>query len=240
MKIKIILLILVFGLGMTFPLVGNSQVLMSLIFGDKLNSEDNLFGIHLNESLNTISNFEPSQSTSSFNLGLFFSKRMNDKWMLNLEMLAKYRRGANEIPAYSLGDENLDQLFQNTSVTREINYLSLPLSARYFLGERFFLEAGPQISLRTGAKDIFESSEDKDILSYKKDIRDQVNRWDFGYLTGIGFMIGKDQVNTLGIRHHESWSDVLIEEPGKQTNSQWALFVNLPIGRGKMKSAEKE
>lgn len=212
-----------------------SQVLMSLLFGDDLNSETNLFGIHLNESTNHFSNYSDTKDLRSFNLGLFFGHKFNDKYMLNLEMLAKYRRGVKGIPFTESDNPDINSLFAESTAARTINYLSVPISFRYYHTERLFLEMGPQVSMRLKAWDIFEVEESNDLMEYRRDIRDQVSKFDLGYLIGIGMMIGKDKINAIGIRHHKGFNDALKDQAGSQKHSQWAVYANLPVGRGKMK-----
>lgn len=227
---------LILGFGILTPNKANSQVLMSLIFGDDLNSEKNLFGLHMNESTHHFSNYVTGKDLRSFSMGLFFSHRVNEKWMWNIEMLAKYKRGMKGLPFYDLGDEELNTLFQESTVAKTIKYLSVPFTMRYYRTEKLFLEFGPQVSMRMKAWDIFETREDGNKLTYKHDIRDQINKFDIGYVIGIGLMVGKEHINAIGIRHQQGFSDVIKDTPGNQHHSQWALYANLPIGRGKMKN----
>jgi len=227
---------LILGFTVLNPKNANSQVLMSLIFGDDLNSEKNLFGLHMNESTHHLSNYQPGKDLRSFSIGLFFSHRVNEKWMWNLEMLAKYKRGMKGLPFYDLGDEELNNLFQGSTATKSIKYLSVPFTIRYYTNEKFFLELGPQISMRMKAWDIFEVNEGSNKLEYKHDIRDEINRFDIGYVAGIGVMVGKEHINAVGIRHHQGFTDVIKDTSGNQHHSQWAIYANLPVGRGKMKN----
>lgn len=212
-----------------------SQVLISLIFGDKLNTESNYFGIHLNESVTGISNFQNTQSLATFNLGLYFSHRWNEKWMLNVEALPKYRKGAKNLTPYSLGSSELDESFSEAEVSRVINYMGLPVTIRYFIKSAWFLEAGPQLNMRLKAQDIFTVDFESDEATYKNDIRNQVSKWDFDVVMGTGLFLGKTQDKAIGIRYHQGISDVLPDLDNKQSYGQWSLFLNLPIGRGKLK-----
>lgn len=226
------------GIGifcLSFVPQAKAQVLISLIFGDKINSEKNYFGIHLNESFNSISNFQDTKSLATFNLGLFFSHRFDEKWMLNVEALPKYRKGAKNLEAYSLGSPELDESFADAKVSRTINYMGLPVTMRYFVATSWFVEAGPQLNMRLKARDIFEIEPDEDEAFYKNDVRDQVSKWDFGLVMGTGMFIGKDHAKAVGVRYHKGLSDVLPNLADKQTHGQWSLYLNLPIGRGKMK-----
>ena len=80
MKLKALLIVLFFGLQTT----SQAQVIMSLIFGDKLNNEDNLFGIHLDYSWNNMSLSGAQDPMTSFNLGLFYTHKFDENWHLNL------------------------------------------------------------------------------------------------------------------------------------------------------------
>ncbi|WP_224489228.1 outer membrane beta-barrel protein [Robertkochia flava] len=226
--ITTVLLLLLFS-----PLHG--QVLMSLIFGDDLNSDKMAFGIHLDQSWNDYSHIDEGKPLRSFNLGLFFTRKFGGHWRGNLAMLAKYKRGTSELAPYSLNDAALDISFAEAQVAREINYLSIPITMQYVLNFGGFMELGPQVSFRTRARDIFKTNYEENTLVYINRIDDEVARWDFGWLAGIGYYLGKEKLTAIGFRYHGGFSDVLKNETGNQTNMQWAIFAQIPIGRGKMK-----
>ncbi|PZX48539.1 outer membrane beta-barrel protein [Algoriphagus chordae] len=235
MKRKLIffsVLVLCMGTATT----AKSQVLLSLIFGDKLNNEDNLFGIHMDYSWNQLSGVEADKNMRTFNFGLFYTHKWDNNLHLNIEMLAKYQRGAAGIPAYDLDDPRLNSIYADTDVTRKISYLSLPVTMRYAYKGAYFVELGPQASFRTKARDIFETELTQGDASLDVDIRDQVQRIEMGYVTGIGMYIDKERFNALGLRFQGGFSDVMKDIDGKQKNSQIAIYANLPIGRGKMKT----
>lgn len=215
-----------------------AQVLMSLLFGDKLNNEDNLFGMHIDYSSNRMSGINADDTMNSFNLGLFFTHKWENNWHLNVEMLAKYQRGAGGIPFYDLGDPHLNDFYKDAEVIRKINYLSIPAAVRYAYKGKYFVELGPQLSFRTKSKDVLKVGLPQGDMTLDVDIRDEVQRFDFGFLTGIGMYIDKERVNALGIRFQGGFSDVMKNLDGSQHHSQVAVYGNLPIGRGKMKSKE--
>ncbi len=232
MKIKRIIALV--AIGLFFHSSVQAQVLLSLIFGDKLNTEENAFGIHLDYSFNNISNLPESNYQGSFNLGLFFSHKFDDHWEMNLDLLAKYVRGAKGIPAYPLLDPSLDSQFSGTRINRRINYLSAPITIRYRNKNGVFLEAGPQFALRTKkAFDYFETDLPDGDLSLKVDIKDQVSQFDISYVFGLGMYIGKDKINALGIRYYGGLINVMKNLESGNKYSQFAIYTNLPIGRAK-------
>ena len=225
---------LILGICMAAATVSQGQVIMSLIFGDKLNNEDNLFGIHLDYSWNNMSLSGAQDPLKSFNLGLFYTHKFDENWHLNLDLMAKYQRGAAGIAAYDLGDANLNNFYADSDVSRKINYFSIPATMRYAFQGTYFVELGPQISFRLKATDVFEADLSQGDLELDEDIRDQVQRFDFGFVSGIGMYIGKDKINALGLRYQGGLSDAMKNLAGKQNHSQLAIYANLPIGRGKM------
>ena len=54
----------------------HSQVLLSLIFGDKLNSEGLEFGLEGGVNWSNISNLDADKSLSTFNLGFYFDFKL--------------------------------------------------------------------------------------------------------------------------------------------------------------------
>ncbi|UZD21789.1 porin family protein [Algoriphagus halophytocola] len=207
---------------------------MSLLFGDDLNNENNMFGLHMNYSWNNMTNLTESEAMANFNLGLFFTHKFENNWQLNVDMLAKYRRGASGIPAYDLGDENLNDYYGDIDFTRSIKYLSLPITMRYELPKRVFLELGPQVSFRLKAIDEFEAELPQGDITLDVDIRDEVQRFDFGYVAGIGWFFDKESLNAIGFRYNGGFTDVMKNDANKQAHQQWGFFCNLPIGRGKI------
>jgi hypothetical protein len=77
-----------------------SQVILSLIFGDKLNSEELMFGIQCSIAGISLSNIDPSSSSKN-SIWVYSSHyKLNDQWQINTEPMAKYTRGAVGMTPY--------------------------------------------------------------------------------------------------------------------------------------------
>lgn len=226
------------GFFLMVPAV-HAQVILSILFGDKLNSDELLFGIHANYSWNNLTGTHPSDASRNLNLGLFFTYKFNDHWMGNLEAMAKYQRGAKGLAVYPTGDESTDQLFAEGTVERRISYVGLPMTVQYMTRSGFFAETGPQVLIRTKAHDLFEVDRPEGELSLEKDIEDNTSRWDFSWIAGLGYRIGKSKLTALGIRYNLGLTDVMKVEEGSQQHRQFFIYTNIPVGRGKMKSNKK-
>src|SRR5262245_38462791 len=131
----------------------SSQVVVALLFGDKLNTGKMTFGIVLAESFTNITNIV-SKTKPGLNLGLYFDIRPDKKFYLHIEGIAKGTFGAKGIPPYPTGNDSLDALLVNGSITRKIQGFSMPVLVRYKFTKLFAAEAGIQPNMRLKANDI--------------------------------------------------------------------------------------
>src|SRR3954454_6772958 len=98
----------------------NSQVLISILLGDKLNSGKIEFGLEGGVNWSTIKNLQGAKSLPGFNLGFYFDiKLKNPSWMLNTGVIVKSPMGADGLANYSLKNTYLDSAFAGGSVTRK-------------------------------------------------------------------------------------------------------------------------
>src|SRR6478609_475394 len=98
----------------------HSQVIIALLFGDKLNSDKLEFGLAGGLNLSHISNISDTKNRSGFNLGLFLNIKLDDHFFLRVEAVPKFPTGVSEMKPYSLNDPGLDSLLEEGHVTREI------------------------------------------------------------------------------------------------------------------------
>ncbi|KAF2326395.1 porin family protein [Flavobacterium ginsenosidimutans] len=222
-----------------------SQVLISLIFGDKLNSEFLEFGLEGGVNFSTISNMGSSATNPGFNLGFYFDIRSkkNPAWMINTGVIVKSPMGAQDIPVYSLNDENLDNTFAGGSVNREIRYFNVPILIKYQFKNNIYLKTGPQFGLLAKAFDEFKNEINKDDVIYKKNIRDQIHVIDAGLAFGAGYHLNVGNGLNFTVQYYYGLVTVMKGDgPNNQYNRSWYITAGIPIGKGKaaQKRAEKE
>ena len=108
----------------SFPL--HSQVLISLLFGEKLNSDKMKFGLDGGLNLSNLTGTEGTRFLENFNLGLYFDIRLkeNSNWYIHTGALLKSEMGARGIDVYSLDEPGLEvgrpQRDVGDGVTREV------------------------------------------------------------------------------------------------------------------------
>jgi hypothetical protein len=230
--------------------MAQGQVLISLIFGDKLNSPTLKFGLDGGANFSTLSNTGGSKYTAGFNLGFYFDflLKKDKPWYIHTGVLVKSPMGADGIDPYLLnnGDSTypysyLDTLFSGGSVSRKLRYFNVPVLIRYKLKNGLFFELGPMLGLLYKAYDEFSTEiENKDDLLFDNKVIDQCHLFDIGGMGGIGFQTDKMNGMNLGIRYYYGFMDVFKNNPGNaQRNSSFYLFASIPIGAGEKAQAKQ-
>jgi hypothetical protein len=223
----------------------HSQVLISLIFGDKLNSPFLEFGLEGGANFSTISNQETSGTNVGFNLGFYFDFRSkkNPAWMINTGVIVKSPMGAKGLPVYSLNDVNLDNTFEGGSVNREIRYFNVPILIKYQFKNNIYLKGGPQLGLLASAFDEFSKEINHDDAVYKNNIRDKIHVIDAGIAMGAGYHLKVGNGLNITVQYYYGLVPLMKGDSSPdQYNRSLYVTAGIPIGKGKAarKRAEKE
>ncbi|NOT52920.1 MAG: PorT family protein [Chitinophagaceae bacterium] len=112
--------------------------------------------------------------------GIFIHSAFNAKWHIQSELLY-----SNEGYKYSI-IETIDagfQGFQETERTVSISNVSVPVMFQYFVSPKYFIEAGPQLSITISATD--------KAASEKLNVKRSLANTQFGLNAGMGLMISK-------------------------------------------------
>lgn len=217
--------------------------MISLVFGDDLNSQYIEFGLEGGLNVSNISNMESSDPNPGFNLGFYFDviSKKNPHWMINTGVIVKSPMGANKLPVYSLNNEQLDAAFEGGHVNRELRYFNVPILLKYKFDNNIFVKAGPQASLLAKAFDEFIKEVDGDKLRYKNNIRDRIHVVDAGLFFGAGYRLMGGNGMNLGIQYYLGLVPVMKGDEPKQYNRSLYVTLGIPIGKGKAakKAAEK-
>ena len=231
---------------MVLLIIGNaarSQVLISILLGDKLNTGKIEFGLDGGANWSTIKNLDGAKSLTGFNLGFYFDFKLKDpSWMLNTGVIVKSNMGADELPVYLLGNPNLDNAFTGGKITRKLNYFNVPIMMKYSFKNHIYLKAGTQLGLRYKAYDEFKNSvSEEDDLKYKLNIKDQFHPLDAGLAFGAGYRLMKGNGMNIGVQYYLGLVDIRVDDSSpNQYNRVLYLTVGIPIGKNpKKKKAEQ-
>lgn len=222
-----------------FMLIGfscSSQVLISLLLGDKLNSGNLEFGLEGGGNFSNISGLETDSRLAAFNLGFYFDMKIKNQWNFYTGVLVKTNLGVDKLTANDLvfleitpNDET------DGTYSQVLKYFIVPALLKYKFKNRIYLEAGPQFALMFKSWVEFDSSVgDKDILT-KDYNKDKINKIDTGVTVGTGFKLKpKNTAMTIGVKYYYGFTNVYKGVSGTN-NSSWFLKFNIPIGAGKKK-----
>ncbi len=236
-------LVLVFALLFSIQFV-NSQVLISLVFGDKLNSPKIEFGLEGGANFSTISNLESAKNRTDFNLGFYFDFMLkNPAWAINTGVIVKSTLGANDLPVYSLNNAELDNAFEGGHVDRKIGYFHVPIMIKYKFDNHIYVKAGTQLGLLSKANDEFKNDYEGNDLVYKNNIRDKIHVIDAGLAVGAGYRLMGGNGMNIGVNYYYGLVTVMKGDYNpNQYHRSFYVTAGIPIGKGKAekKAAEKQ
>lgn len=219
---------------MLFSLHVQSQVLLSLIFGDKLNADGLEFGLEGGVNFSSISKLEGNKPLSKFNLGFYFDIRLKNQWNLYTGVLVKSKLGDNDLSQNDLDFLEITPEPEAGRYSQNAEYFLIPALIKYHFKNRIYAEAGPQIGYMRKAWVEFNSDVSGKEIRIKEFNTDKLNRIDAGVAIGTGYRLLPKNGMTIGIRYYLGLANVYKGYNNHKHNS-WFLKVNIPIGAAKSK-----
>ena len=233
---KVILLSL-----MTILLIptARSQVLIAILFGDKLNTPNIEFGLNVGGNFNTLTNYPEAKYKTGLNLGLYFNFKLSDHFYLHPEMLFMNQMGSKGVNNLDLPNPELQHETLETWV--ESNYFTLVFLPRYKLTNQLYFETGLYGSFLLTADDYFLIKPESDTeLQYKVQSRPRMNKFDVGFDVGLGYKFGKGEGMNLSLRYSHGFINTQKDDNlDPEKNRGFHIHVGIPIGVGK-ENVQKE
>ncbi len=230
---KTILLIFVLLIGYT----SQSQVLIALLLGDKLNTGKIEFGLDGGMNFSKIGNMDSSSFNRELNLGFYFDIKVKEQWYLNTGVLVKSTLGLDNLTEEDLEFLNATTYDAEGEYKQRLNYFIVPALAKYKFKNNIYVELGPQFGLATKAFIQFDSEVDGNEARIRETNTDMINRFDMGLSAGTGIRLLKGLGWSIGIRYYYGFLDVYKDKSGTN-NSSLFLKVNVPIGLSLEKKEE--
>lgn len=228
---------LAFFSAFLLSLSSQAQVLIVAIFGDELNSGKIEFGLDGGYNRSWFLNKTGAEGLNNFNLGFFFHIKMteNSRGFISTGVHVKSNVGASGMSVYSIGDPDFDAVYADGELTTKVNVFYVPIMWQQRMG-KVFVEGGIQPGLRYKAYDFFRVEDLGGELEYKKDVRDDYTRLDFGMVGGLGYRFKEGPVSTsVGVNYYYGVVDVYKPETENLKNSSLYVYARIPIGAGKNK-----
>lgn len=214
-------------------LIGHSQVLISLLLGDKLNSEKLKFGLEGGFNWSTISGMESNSYTHYFNLGFYFDFKIKNQWRLYTGTLVKSNLGVAKLTPGDISFLNAKTYPDFEGKYNQVtNTFLVPVFAKYDFKNNFYVEAGPQFGLMHKAYVEFVADEEGMEAKVREFNKDMLNKIDAGIGGGFGYSFFKGEGMTIGFKYYHGFVDVYKDKSGTK-NSSFYLKANIRIGASK-------
>lgn len=219
-----------------------SQILITLLLGDKLNSDGLEFGLEGGLNLTRVSGMETNTLSRKWNLGFYFDIRIKNQWSVYTGVLVKSNLGVAKLSTNDLTLLGASVYEDSTGLiegdySHKMNTFLVPVLMRYKFKNHIFLAAGPQFGLMYKSWIEFESEiegRDAIIKEYNKDL---INKIDVGATAAIGYQMWNGTGWSFVVKYYYGFVDVYKDI--KQTKNSSIFFeVNIPIGAGE-KPAKK-
>ena len=209
-----------------------SQVLISLLLGDKLNSDGIEFGLEGGLNWSHISNMETDRYLPNFNLGFYFDIRMKDQWNLYTGVLVKSGLGTDHLSEEDLQFLEAEIYDDPGDYSQKMNCFLVPVLVKYKFRNHMYCEAGPQFGLIYQSWVEFNSDTEEKDIRIREYNNDMTNWFEAGLMAGAGYTLLKGTGMSLGVKYYYGLTTIYKDRPGA-TNSSFFLKMNVPIGAGK-------
>ena len=156
-----------------------------------VNAQEVKFGVKAGLNLSNINGDDVSDNNSrfSFHVGGLAEIKLADKFAIQPELV------------YSVQGTKFDT-GGSDDLVYDLQYVNLPIMFKYYVAEKFSLEAGPQIGFLTTAKvKLGDESED---------VKDMFKSTDFGFNLGLGYNITENI--SAGLRYNLGLSNIVDQD----------------------------
>lgn len=222
-----------------------SQILISLLFGDKLNSPNVEFGLEGGVNWSNISGLESNGYSDRLNLGFYFNFRVKNQWFVNTGLLVKSSLGSGNLTVKDLaltenGIHVVDGEVLDGRYDQILDYFIVPVLAKYRFKNNFYIAAGPQFGLMYNAFVEFNTKRgERPQARIREPNTSHFRAIDMGAIGGIGYVLRGGEGMTIGLKYYQGFLDVYKDAPGTKNSSVFA-HVNIPIGAGSKKEKAED
>ncbi len=209
----------------------NGQVLISLIFGDALNSGKVEFGLEGGLNWANIKGFESESYLRNYNLGFYFDIKLNSPWYIYTGVLVKSNLGTDKLTGNDIELLRLRNYEENGDYSQVTKTFQVPILIKYRFNNNFFLLAGMQSGLLYNAWIEFNKKTDAEEIRKKFYNKSEFNVLDFGFMAGFGYKIKEknDHGISFSFRYYLGLVDIYKNIDGAKNNS-FFLDMTIPVG----------
>jgi hypothetical protein len=221
-------------LTITLTTTSNAQALLILLFGNELSTPNFQMGINASGAASTISGLSGADYRISWAFGAFGEYKLSPDWFLHFNLTLKTPGGAKNVNPLVPIPPEVDSLYSNPSVSRSLNYITLPVFIKYRISA-FKIGLGAQVGYLTSAEDTYDAiTYEGNEMTVVSNIRNELNEWDAGLTGLIDFYFETEKglmSYGLSLTYYYGLTDMLKNNNGDSwNNSVFILSMIIPIG----------
>ncbi len=226
------------------PIAANSQALIALVFGKKLESDKLKLGLFLGAQGSMITGAETVafRPNLSFTVGAYTDIKIgkSDKWLLQNYLVFKAPKGGSglDVASESLTDD--PQILDNmTMIERNLTYFQITPVMRYCFTHTWSVGVGPYVGFKLAGNDIYSASESDGDLSYKMKMIKKFTTVDFGFAFDVQCRLMKGNGLQLNLRFEQGVVDMYRKGTGLSGRPMaFHLGLGIPITKSSKASAD--
>jgi len=229
-----------------FSIQAKSQVLITLLLGDKLNSEWLEFGLEGGMNWSTISGLETNTYARKWNMGFYFNIRVQEHWSIFTGVLVKSNLGVDKLSDNDLKLLGIENKVPNPDGSGDLegdysdkmNTFQIPILMRYNFKNHMYVAAGPQLGLNYKSWIQFDSDLEGYDVTVKDYNTDSINKIDAGVTAAVGYRMMQGTGWTISGKYYYGFVDAFKDVSGTK-NSSFYVSLCIPIGAGHKDDVKK-
>ncbi len=210
-----------------------AQILIGLLFGEKLNNEKLEFGLNLSGNFSQLTDVQSEKYIRNFGMGLFLDYKMHPKWVVQTSFFFKAPKGAANLEKDDLLFHVEDSLMGGVKAERRINYFDLPIMLSFRPKPFIGIAIGFNIGMLAMSEDYFEKESNNGTLIFDRGTRDFLSLFEAGVNAGLTWHYNGDPGVQIRVNYLYGLTNVYKESTGKEGfNRVIQLSVLVPIKFG--------
>lgn len=213
------------------PKVAKSQILISILFGEQLNSGNMEFGLVAGMNLSTLPGLEAPEFKRSFGLGLFLDYKISETWILAVEANVKNALGASNLQLSDFPYAVYDTIItKSDKAYRNLNLINIPVLINYRLSNQFGAGVGVYASYIHGTRDYIHYTQKNWNSTFERSFTNQINRFDFGISGMLHYHFTGDPGIQIRGKINYGFAEIFKETSGLSSHNFWyTIAVAIPI-----------
>ena len=188
-----------------------AQVVLAMLFGDKLASDNFNIGLEIGMNLANVTDLSGAAFARGTLFGLFGSWRFSEHYHLFTGLIPLSAKGAKDADPIPLNDAALDPLIVGGKMERNLGYLDIPVLVQWAQHRDGGIRvgAGPQLGILLSANDRYAGTTPQGTSTVvENDIEQSIERFDGGVAFDAEYRIPGLGIG-IGVRYYQGLTDIL-------------------------------